>query len=363
MMVFREHRRAVFRCDGGVGIGLGHVVRCLALAEALEGHGWTSRFAVSPETADIPLLRRSHFETLTLDEPSRTDCLARAASTGADLIVVDHYELNADYERECQQLMGLLLAIEDVPARPHSADLLLDASFGRVTHDYAGLVPNQCAMLLGPGFALLRSDFATRRGQALSRPVPAHARRIYVSFGGIDGKGLCLAALRALDTIEAMLEVDVAIGSASPHVDTLSHVASRSRHEVRLHVDTDEVAALLATADVVLGAAGMSAWERCVLGTPMIVACVADNQRDLYEALIKQGAALGVGSPRPEISNAIAETLARMLNDAARREALARSAAALCNGEGAANAAAAINAFMNRSEIHDQQRSHRRRSS
>lgn len=353
-------RSAVFRCDGGEGIGLGHVARCLALAEALAARNWEIRFAVSEQTAHLALLLKLPFEIVKLSEPFRAASLASALP--ADLVVVDHYGIDQAYEAAVKQDGSKLLVIEDVPGRRHDADILLDATFGRHASEYEAIVPRHCRLVLGSDHALLRHRFAQLRKMAKSS-VPARVRRVFVSFGGIDSAGMALSALTALDQTQLSFEVDVVIGAASPHVGALQAFAQSARCRVRIHVDCDDVAALLSEADIALGAAGVSSFERCALGVPAIIARVADNQKDLYRHLIEARAAVGVGAPRAGIEGALKDAIIALDADAAQRAVLSRNSAALCDGQGAVRVADIIETLVQKVERHDEYSSHRRLSS
>ena len=139
--------RAVFRCDGGEGHGLGHVTRCLALAEALVSRRWSCTFAVSAATAALQSLSRSSFLVRTLDEPLEADELTQG--DGPDLLVIDGYHLDHVYERACTGWAGAVLAMDDAPARAHAADIVLDIGYGCEPSDYAGKVSPQCRLLVG----------------------------------------------------------------------------------------------------------------------------------------------------------------------------------------------------------------------
>jgi UDP-2,4-diacetamido-2,4,6-trideoxy-beta-L-altropyranose hydrolase len=105
--------------------------------------------------------------------------------------------------------------------------------------------------------------------------------------------------------------------------------------DAALHVDVSDMAALVSAADLAIGAAGQTSFERCCLGLPTLMAVTADNQTQFAEALVGAGA---VDRLRSTSEADIASALTAIFRDTARRQQMSRKAAALCDGEGAARA-------------------------
>ncbi|WP_254434767.1 UDP-2,4-diacetamido-2,4,6-trideoxy-beta-L-altropyranose hydrolase [Magnetospirillum sp. UT-4] len=308
---------AVFRCDASAAIGSGHAVRCLTLAAALEQAGWRSALATPAESLGVvPALGRH----------PRID---PDASAPADLLVVDHYRLDAAYEGTARAWARRILVLDDLADRTHDCDLLLDQTLGRHAADYRPLVPPGCRVLTGPAFALLRPDFASLRGQALERRRGV-LKRVLVAFGGTDpgnATGLALAGIAAsgLD-----LAVDVVLGQAAPHLEA---VRASLPANATLHVGTARMAELMLDADLAIGAGGSSAWERCCLGLPALMMVIADNQRAVTAALERAGAALALGDAASLSAAAVADALGHL--DAGGLATMAAAGFGICDGMGA----------------------------
>lgn len=288
----------VLRADANRHIGLGHVSRCLALADALQELGATvTLLARSPDDALRRLVEARHVTVHALTATSETaDAEAVRDYLGAypcDAMVVDHYELGSAWERTVHSLAPVLLAIDDV-AREHDTDLLLDQNAGVDTlRPYDGRVPLRCRQLLGPHFALVPRVVreAVRFGHARSGEVA----RVLVFFGGADHTGETVKALDALSAPEfAHWHVDVvslAVGAQDQRIREL--VASRPH--TTLHGQRPHLVDLLVRADLAVGAGGTTTWERLALGVPSLVTLVADNQRQATSTLVRDGAVHFVG--------------------------------------------------------------------
>jgi UDP-2,4-diacetamido-2,4,6-trideoxy-beta-L-altropyranose hydrolase len=290
----------VFRADAGPLIGIGHVMRCLSLARALTAQGADCVFACDDTTrATVPAL--SDFPVM--DANTHSPC---------DWLVVDHYRLDKAFETPARAWAKRILVIDDLADRPHDCDMLLDQTVGRDPAAYEGLLPPHARILTGSRHALLRPEFRTP-GRDAGGPV-------LVSMGGTDpanATGLVLDALAELDR-----PVVVVMGSKAPHLETVKAKAAR------LLVDVDDMAALMRTCAVAVGAAGTSALERAALGLPTVTLVIADNQRQVAKGLESAGAALCVDLDGAAIRAAVE----RLLSDPG---AMAARARALCDGLGA----------------------------
>jgi UDP-2,4-diacetamido-2,4,6-trideoxy-beta-L-altropyranose hydrolase len=322
----------LFRADAAPEVGGGHVTRCLALAGALVEGGWTCRFLVGGGTVTtVPALAQSGYAVYEGEEAWRS------APGKADLIVVDHYRLDAGYENGWRGRVCRILVLDDLADRRHDCDLLLDPTAGRVEADYAGLVPPGCRFLLGPRYALLRPEFARRRREALARRGSGPVERVLIAPGATDPTDLATRLIDAAETLPTVA-IDIAIGAAAPHLPRLRERAERSPR-LHLHIDTRDMARLMVAADLCLGAGGSTSWERCCLGLPTLLAVIAGNQQEVARGLVAAGAVEIVAENDPA---ALAASLQRLVNDGARRQAMSAAAAALCDGEGAKRVAACL---------------------
>jgi UDP-2,4-diacetamido-2,4,6-trideoxy-beta-L-altropyranose hydrolase len=331
--------RLAFRVDASVQIGTGHAVRCRTLARALAARGhevaFLSRHWVGAE--DIPLTRLSPAITEPdADGPAHAGWLGCAWSEDAqhtaqalahnppDWLIVDHYALDARWERVVAPHAARIMAIDDLADRPHACALLLDQNLGRAEQGYQGLVPAEARLLIGPHHALLRPEFAAAREGALARR-GGPLRHILVTMGGVDKGNATGAVLDAIGPLS--LDVTVVMGAEAPH---LRAVRARAAHwGARLVVDTPDMAALMAAADLAIGAVGSTSWERCCLALPTLALVIADNQREAAQALAAAGAAEIVDAP-----TALPARLAHYRDSPAALATMAARAGAVTDGRG-----------------------------
>lgn len=346
--------RVGIRVDASRAMSLGHLTRCLTLADALKARRAEIVFLSAPETAawrGLVEARGHEIRFLALDSPGaaveggtahadwlpwdwRADAEATLAAIDAplDWLIVDHYALEANWERALRARAARIMAIDDLADRPHDCDLLLDQNAQDEAEDrYAGLVPPAARRLVGPRYALLRPQFAAARGRVRDGSV----KRILVFMSTMDANGATLLALDALSGARlAAISVDVVIGSSSPHLDAIQARAA-ARGQTTVHVDAEDMAALCNAADLSIGSGGVAALERCCLGLPTIALSIAPNQEPGLANLGARGAVVLVGSLERCGSATLADATKALIEDPLLTMNMAAVAAALVDGRGA----------------------------
>lgn len=306
-------KNIVVRVDASLEIGTGHVMRCLTLAEALRERGCECTFICREHLGNlIDLISERGFTALglpavdvaqdlghELDLPVhaawlgadwRTDAAQTRRAMGdmtADWLVIDHYAIDERWERELRQACHRLMVIDDLADRNHECDLLLDQNLVEGWQDrYRGRTPYNCALLLGPEYALLQPVYVDLHDRVPPREGPI--RRIFVYFGGADTDNLTGMVASAFGSlITEQVSMDVVINPTGPHAESLRELATRDGR-IRLYERLPSLAPLMAKADFAIGAGGATSWERCCLGLPSAVITLAENQRPIAAELHKQ---------------------------------------------------------------------------
>lgn len=347
----------VFRTDASIDIGTGHVMRCLALAEALREGGSRCRFVSrGHEGNSFQGIRDRGFELLELPaitgstsgQQDRSQYAAwlgvswqddaqqvlKAVDGTVDWLVIDHYAIDADWERSLRSACKCIMTIDDLANRTHDCDLLLDQNLGRSAAQYSGLVPADCILLVGPQNALLRPEFAAWRKVSLERRGSGDFRRILISMGGVDKDNVTGMIVKSLPDcpLPEDCEICVVMGAHAPALEEVRELIETAPWKTQLVVDARNMAELLANTDLAIGAAGSSSWERCCLGVPTVCVVLAENQREIASALRATGAALLLSD-----ANAIARDLPQLVSDCQHEDdllSMQKAAAAITDGKG-----------------------------
>ncbi|MQA02886.1 MAG: spore coat protein [Streptosporangiales bacterium] len=331
-----------FCCDAGPQIGVGHVMRCIALAEAVAARGLRPVFFAS--VADLPWagaqLRRRGFQVVaSADDPSAY--LRAVLGRQPAAVVLDSYLLPAEVSEGFQAAGVPVLAIVDGELAGHRADLYVDQNLG--AEDAPVDLPAGAVRLAGLRYAMLRAEIAQARPAQPGTGAEPGVPHVLAFFGGTDAFGAAPVLCRALALTGQPFTATV-VAAAADRVAEVDAVPLAGGQRVTVIPPTDDLAAHVLGADLVLAASGTSLWELLCLGAAAAVVYVADNQLVGYRRTVATGAVAGLGSLRDVRSDPAAATarLAELLRSADERAALRRRGWALVDGRGTARVADAL---------------------
>ncbi|ORU93568.1 MAG: hypothetical protein A6F70_06030 [Cycloclasticus sp. symbiont of Bathymodiolus heckerae] len=267
------------------------------LIERIEQQGFTTHvLPISQSTVIEDGLYGSQWLGANQQEDA-TLCLPILEKIKPDWLIVDHYSLDQTWQSVLAECFSKLMVIDDLANRKHQCDVLLDQTYGRKDSDYAGLVPKCSQLLLGSEYALLRPEFAEWREFSLQRRIKPSFKKLLITMGGVDADnvtGELLDALKAC-SLPKELEINIVMGATAPHLKNVQQQAKLLPYKTNVLVDVSNMAEIMANADLAIGAAGATTWERCCLGLPTIQIVIAINQRLIAELIDNVGAALCLG--------------------------------------------------------------------
>jgi UDP-2,4-diacetamido-2,4,6-trideoxy-beta-L-altropyranose hydrolase len=340
--------RIAFRVDASLQIGSGHVMRCLTLADALASQGAQCHF-ISREFVGnlLALIRQRGYVVDVLPAPTepaqvaapkgdKNDSGQRTVYEGwlgiswekdaeqtriileklqPDWLLVDHYALEQQWEAALRPHYMKLMVIDDLADRVHQCDLLLDQNLGRQPQAYASLVPAQCLLLIGPQYALLRTEFAALRPYSLQRRQQPVLKQILITMGGVDqpnATGQVLQALRGC-ALPPDCRISVVMGLQAPWIQQVQAQAKDMPWPTEVHVNISDMAQRMVDSDLAIGAAGSTSWERSCLGLPTLLIVLAANQLPGAKGLQVAGAARLIGAVQ-DIATGLPLAVSKMTN-------------------------------------------------
>jgi UDP-2,4-diacetamido-2,4,6-trideoxy-beta-L-altropyranose hydrolase len=329
----------VIRADASVQIGIGHLMRCLAFSE------WATTYNLTPVviTKKIPdfirlKAKQLNIEVIELDDienNSENLCShsswlknsqcedAKQSSTviqqkinefksSPNFILVDHYAINFVWESSLKQLAPILV-FDDLNDRVHDCKWLLDQTFGKEDLNYSGLVPKNCQLFVGVKYALLRKEFS-ELALGLIRTKIESSLNILVTLGGVDKENHSLTLINIIKKKYSGLNTNLTlvVSSSNPNIKILS--AFTHRHEnIHLLIDVHNMAELMKSNDICIGAVGSTTWERFVMKLPSILCVTAQNQMKASEKLIDKNLIrmldLNISSLDKQLNNHIEELI------------------------------------------------------
>lgn len=376
----------VIRADANSKIGMGHVMRCLSVADALLKRGEEVLFVTADDTP-VPLLTKkgipyrvlhTDYADMEAELPELWEVLRElpqgAESPDATLaqkntsILVDSYYVTEKYLAALKKRITTIY-MDDIYAFSYPVDMLINYNiYGEEMGYEKDAAFADTKLLLGANYVPLREEFSAGAGYVQSRKelsaetenvTPAEDKLhqtaeqgrtadggILITTGGSDSFNLAGQLLMEAMKYDALKtkEYHVVSGSLNPHIGELQALAQKHEN-IHIHCNVTNMAELMAESKVALSAGGSTLYELCAMGVPVIAFSFAENQERLVQTFVKRGIAQYGGNYRTDGNKMIQNTIAgleTLLEDKNLRSEYRKKALQLVDGRGAERIAEAL---------------------
>jgi UDP-2,4-diacetamido-2,4,6-trideoxy-beta-L-altropyranose hydrolase len=334
----RERNTLLIRADANIHIGTGHVMRCLALAQAWQDNGGNVTFLMSPGSPSIE--QRICSEGMTVltsikrpgSEEDAKYTVEVAKKIESAWVIIDGYQFGANYQKIVKGHNCRILFIDDYGhADYYYADIVLNQNIYADMSFYKKYTP-YTTFLLGSDFVLLRREFLQLIGY--KREIPEVARKVLVTFGGGDPDNITLKVIDALKKIEInRFEVIAVVGGVSQIYEILQQsVKDSPGFSIRNNVTN--MSELMTWADVAISAGGSTCWELAFTGLPNFIITLSADQELIASELSKRGISIALGR-HDEINNvAISKNISELIYSHDKRYTMFQNGKRIVDGRG-----------------------------
>lgn len=376
----------VIRADANSKIGMGHVMRCLSVVDALLKRGEEVLFVTADDTP-VPLLTKkgipyrvlhTDYADMEAELPKLWNALSElpqgpgvpeaALPQRNTSILVDSYYVTEKYLAALKKRITTIY-MDDIYAFSYPVDMLINYNiYGEEMGYEKDAAFADTKLLLGIEYVPLREEFSAGAGYAQSRKelsaetenvTPAEDRLhqtaeqgrtadggILITTGGSDSFNLVGQLLMEAMKYDALKEKEyhVVSGSLNPHIGELQALAQKHEN-IHIHCNVTNMAELMAESEVALSAGGSTLYELCAVGVPVIAFSFAENQERLVQTFVKRGIVQYGGNYRTDGNKMIQNTIAgleTLLEDKNLRTEYRKKARTLVDGKGAERIAEAL---------------------
>ncbi len=329
---------AIIRCDASPAIGLGHLVRCLALADVLRDElTFGVTFVTSASEVSRQMIAQHHHRQAVLDD--RTDRWLQlekyVESVKAEVLVLDVRDgVSAEVIRGIRKRTGVLIVDVDDPEEKRLAcDLVFYPPVPQILKmDWTGMTGRK---FVGWEWVLLRGQFQAAHEKRLAEALPAKAPpTLLVTMGGSDPAGMTLKALRALNLVKARFHAVIVLGASFCHEEALHQLIADVSFSFELQRAVSDMGALMLSADLALACFSVTAYELAATGVPAIFLSLTDDHYEASTAFVDAGIGVSLGLYNQVSEEQIARAVTEILTDSARRLTLTQAALAKIDGQG-----------------------------
>ncbi|TIH18029.1 UDP-2,4-diacetamido-2,4,6-trideoxy-beta-L-altropyranose hydrolase [Marinifilum sp. JC120] len=327
----------LIHANAGPKIGIGHVMRCLALAQEWIRLGGRVEFIGFVEGKDLHDRIKSIGSTLTslsdgmIPQATLEAILERATTLEpGSWVMVDNYDFNPESQQKLKEKFPRVLLMDDYHHhQEYHACIILNQNIG--AQEIAYNADRDCTILAGTDYVMLRNEFRTTTCKTESH----ENCRVLLTLGGADADNMTQNVLTALESLQRdYLSVTAVLGPANLNRTEIEEFANNSLMPLKVLQSVSNMSELICNSDLIISAGGSTCWEICALEKPMAVIVTAENQKRLTYELGKNGAALNLGNAEGISTNHIAKNISELLDSAKKRNDLARAAHKLVDGNG-----------------------------
>ena len=284
----------LFRCDGSIKIGMGHVIRCLALADHLkENHGCKIHFAMRKSELGINRVKKS-YPVIEANEQSFDyvdwffDCISQ---TQSKILIMDMRDgLTKEQLKLIKKKTGIkVVTIDDPEDKRLEADLAFYPPVPQLEKlNWDGF---EGELYVGWEYVLLRKEFLKQY------PKPKNSiPNILVSMGATDGKNMTEFVINSLDRIIEKFKVTIIVGSGYPYLKNLKKTLEEVHFEFELLQNPKDIAKIMSQSDFSIISFGQTAYELAALNIPTIYLCLTEDHVESAKLFMNEdfGKCLGV---------------------------------------------------------------------
>jgi len=336
----------IIRADANNRIGTGHVMRCIALAQAWQDRSVDVTFL---SHCDSEALRQriidESFDFIPIEKPhpdpsdlSQTlNILKRYAPcptphASSPWLALDGYCFTPDYQKAIRENGYKLLIIDDMAHLDHyHADILLNQNIHASSLHYS--CDRDIVKLLGCEYVLLRREFLKYKNW--KRDIPQKAKKILVTMGGSDPDNVTLKVIKALNMLnDPDIEVKIVVGPSNPNISSLEKELHLSPFTFHLLSSVCDISELLKWADLSVVCAGGTLWECLFMGCPLTSFSTNKVQHSILQSLHEQGIVHHIGYASNSGYGRIFESIRHVLTSPHLRKEMIRKGRKIIDGNG-----------------------------
>ena len=280
-----------FRADGSTDIGMGHVIRSLALADMLKDDFeciFATRFVNEYIISEIKKTCSSYIKLSEVDETHFNEFLTYLEEE--DTVVLDNYFYTTEYQRQIKDIGCKLVCIDDMHDKHYVADVVINHAPGLKEEQFS--IESYTKLCLGLDYALLRKPFLN-----VTPRKRTEQKRCLVCIGGVDKHNITTNIVSLLENIKSVEIIDIIIGSAFLFKKELEKVISTSIKEVNIYssLSSQQMVEQMQISDFGILPASSISIEAMAVGMPFMVGYYVDNQEEYYFNLVRKVPNIGLG--------------------------------------------------------------------
>jgi UDP-2,4-diacetamido-2,4,6-trideoxy-beta-L-altropyranose hydrolase len=321
------------RADGGNKIGLGHIVRTMALANECKRNNCSVVFITQDNPIVVKMLTEKGFIIEPIPLALKKDEELRVVNhimneRKTEIFIGDCFAIDREYVLGIRKNNRFIVMLDNLKDMSLGADLIINgAIYGKTFREEAEKYQQKA--LLGDGYYILREQFI----QNSKRVIHKNVHSILVTMGGSDPLNLTPWLMKMIHKVDHSLKINVVVGSAFEHATEIQELAQELSN-ITLHVGVENMANLMEQSDIAISAGGVTPYELAATGTPSIVVIQAENQVLSSTMLADKEIVINLGDGAALQENVFINTLKQLIENYGQRKTMSALGQQTVDGRG-----------------------------
>jgi UDP-2,4-diacetamido-2,4,6-trideoxy-beta-L-altropyranose hydrolase len=322
--------KVAFRVDAIREIGIGHLMRCLALSEELTKRGNICYFLSKIDDALERIIKQYNVNVKKINRNLnlRDDLellINFSKRNNIDWVITDHYGIDSNYIKNVKQNGFRVLSMDDCAQMYYVSDVVVNQNIG--AEKVKIQADENTKLLLGPKYVMLRDELLIRNKRAGNKKV----KKILVSLGGVDNDNY---TLKILQSIFNNREILVILGPLNYFYNEISSFAEKTKGNIKIEKSPENMADIYLQSDIAVSAGGSSCYELAYFGIPNVIVATADNQIKLAQELDERKISIFLGKKEIVKAEKIRGHVEKLKNDYSLRKSMSQNGKKLIDGKG-----------------------------
>lgn len=308
--------KIAIRADGSSTIGMGHIIRCITLANEFKTRNIEVLFITKKNEIVNKLLYENNIKTVNIVTKNLYKEVKEVkeilVNNQIKSIIVDSYYLNEDYLLQLHNSCKLLISIDDNNLYKYPSDIIINGNIYATEMIYYKK-DISVKLLLGSKYIILREEF--RKSYPIK--IKDKVENVLITMGGSDINSFTPIVINSIKDID--VNINVIIGNGFKCTEEIQKACKDSSNTNLIYNPTN-MADVMKENDIAISASGTTAYELGVLGIPTILIPQAENQIKLSQKVHELNMMLNMGDHRKIKDNEIKNTLLNLIKNKSMRE-------------------------------------------
>jgi len=324
----------IFRVDASKDIGIGHLMRCLALSEELIRRKQTCFFLSKVDNNElINRIKKNniYFQNIPSNLSLQADLemlLKISNENDIDWVITDHYGITSQYIKELKNKNLRVLSIDDSAQIHYYSDIIVNQNVGAEKLVFSS--EKYSKFLLGTKYVILRDELLKRN----KRPMKNKVEKILVMFGGADPDNVTLKILKMLESLKENIHFLVVTGPANQYNNFILSYLNKYNMNFTFLRNQRNMSDVYLESDIAISAGGTSCYELAYFGIPNIIVAIADNQIHIAKELERNGVSIYIGEVNDLKDKELINKVSELFSNSSLRKKMRENENKIVDGEG-----------------------------